>query len=362
MDLFDQASQTSQVRRLRGLALIALANYPVQVRRLRLVQHSHNTTFRVDAVDGTHYALRISRPGFHTRDEVTSELRWQLALRRDTALEVPEPIPTRGGDLVLTAQAPGVPEPRLCVLLRWVRGRFLTRSLLPVHLEEVGSFTARLHCHAHTWEAPSGFQRGRVDALTAVGRRGVYATAGDVLEGIDSPLALADWEQSTNLVATLCSPEDTAIVDRVVRNAGAAFQALVTVPDTFGLIHADLHFQNVLFQGRVAGAIDFDLSGFGPYVFDLGVTLVQIQHLATYGALRGALLTGYRRVRALPPEHETYLDACAVLRRLQFVLLALELCENPSFSLRDAWLAGARPALDHIKGLAATVASQMAEV
>lgn len=360
MDLFEQATQTSQVRRLRVLARVALANYTVQARRLWLVQHSYNTTFRVEATDGTHYALRISHPGFHTRAEVTSEMLWLLALRRGVSLEVPEPVPTRGGDLVTVAHAPGVPEPRLCALLRWVQGRFRTRSLLPAHLEQVGSFTALLHCHAHQWPAASAFRRGRVDALTVVGRRAVYATAGEALDGIDSSLSVADWERSTSLVATLCAPEDTAIVDLVVRSARTALQALGTVSDTFGLIHADLHFQNLLFQGRVVGAIDFDVSGFGPYVFDLGVTLVQVQHLANYGALREALLTGYRRVRALPPTHEMYLDAFSTLRRLQFVLLALELCENPSFPLRDAWLKEARPALEHIKGLAVTVASEIA--
>jgi len=91
-----------------------LAGYPLQVRRLRLVQHSHNATFRVATIDGHHYALRTSGQGFHTREEVTSEMLWLMTLRRDTSLEVPEPIPTRAGDLVMVAQAPGESEPRLC--------------------------------------------------------------------------------------------------------------------------------------------------------------------------------------------------------------------------------------------------------
>ena len=49
---------------MRRLAREALAAYGLPDARLRLLQHFHNTTYRVDAA-GERYALRITRTGVH---------------------------------------------------------------------------------------------------------------------------------------------------------------------------------------------------------------------------------------------------------------------------------------------------------
>jgi Ser/Thr protein kinase RdoA (MazF antagonist) len=61
----------------------------------------------------------------------------------------------------------------------------------------------------------------------------------------------------------------------------------------FGLIHADLHQENYLFHGKQVRAIDFDDCGYGPFVYDLAVTLSELEHRADYPTLRAALLAGY---------------------------------------------------------------------
>jgi hypothetical protein len=76
---------------------------------------------------------------------------------------VPEPVSTRDGALVTTASVPGVPEPRDCVVLRWVDGRFLRLQLDTKELERVGEFMAKLHRHAERFVAPPGFFRKRWD-------------------------------------------------------------------------------------------------------------------------------------------------------------------------------------------------------
>ena len=76
---------------------------------------------------GGPYVLRISRPQVHTAETIESEMAWLGALRRETDLGVPEPVRSRDGPHVVLAGDVAVPEPRVCVLLRWLDGRFSSR-------------------------------------------------------------------------------------------------------------------------------------------------------------------------------------------------------------------------------------------
>src|SRR5688572_27819463 len=148
METFTSLSHRAQVGRLKRLAAAALAQYELPRAHLAPLVHAFNTTFKVTDAEGNRYALRITRPGKSTVAEVQAELAWLAAIRRDTDLVVPEPVPTRDGALLTVAGAPGVPEPRICALFRWVPGRFVRGRLVPRHLEQVGQFMARLQDHA----------------------------------------------------------------------------------------------------------------------------------------------------------------------------------------------------------------------
>jgi Ser/Thr protein kinase RdoA (MazF antagonist) len=112
----------AQIERLRRLGRAALAGYGLEGAQITLLRYEHNTTFRVDGAGGP-YVLRINRPGVHTPATIASEMAWLRAVRRDTGLGVPEPVAARDGSLVCLAGAPGVPGPRVCVLLRRLEGR-----------------------------------------------------------------------------------------------------------------------------------------------------------------------------------------------------------------------------------------------
>src|SRR5215207_11187140 len=123
MRSFADLGQRGQVGRLKQLAQAALEQYDLDIARLTPLVHAENTTFRLDGADGARYVLRITRPGKNTLEGVRSEMNWLAALRRDTDLSVPEPVPTRDGALLTVAAAPGLPTPHICTLLRWVEGR-----------------------------------------------------------------------------------------------------------------------------------------------------------------------------------------------------------------------------------------------
>lgn len=308
MKPFQSLSHRGQVRRLKEMALAALADYGLSVARVKPLVHVENTTFRVWAADGSRYVMRITRPGKQTVEGVRAEMQWLAALRRDTDLIVPEPVPTRDGELLTIKEAEGVPEPRICVLFHWVAGQFLNKELTPAHLERVGILTAHLHEHVSRWVPPEGFTRGSVANLS------------------DKTVA-----RMVNLVAALRSPEDVQIVEAVLARARAVLETLGDHPEHYGLIHADLHQDNYLFHRGEVRAIDFDDCGYGPFLYDLGVTLFELHHRPDFPALRAALLSGYRSVRPLPTEHEGYLETLYALRHLQIMIWKMEMRHHPAF-------------------------------
>jgi len=144
-------SYRRQIARMRRVAVQALDAYPLADPVLRFVAHGEDTTFRVDATapDGRdRFLLRVHRPARHGRDvdpaaAVGSELAWLAALRADTDLTVPEPLRTIRGNLTTTATSAGVPEPRVCSVLRWMDGRVHAAAPRPVHLRRLGGVMAR---------------------------------------------------------------------------------------------------------------------------------------------------------------------------------------------------------------------------
>jgi Ser/Thr protein kinase RdoA (MazF antagonist) len=343
MQPFATLSYRGQLQRLHRLAHGALEHYAVSAPRLMPLRHETNTTFRVLAADGQQYVLRIHRPEGHTVEQIRSELRWLTALSQETALGIPEPVLARDGSLLTIAAGPGVPEGRVCVLFRWQKGRFCGENLTPRQLERIGEFTAQLHTYAAQWQPPADFRRGRVDTLTEQGRRMLWhPTSSPAFHPTDD-----DVNQTLVLVHELCSPEDAAIVARAIKRIRAVFQELGEGTEVFGLIHGDLHQENYFFQRGVPRAIDFDDCGWGHYLFDLNVTLLEVQHLPNYPALRAALLKGYRAIRPLPENHEHYLETFFALRRIQLLLWMLESREHPAF--RDEWALQARDELHQLR-------------
>src|SRR4051794_21348737 len=123
-EAFHSLNHRGQVRRLTALARSALQAYSLPGARLRLLAHSWTTTFRVTASSGDQYVLRFCPRSQNSVEPARSELLWLAALWED-GLPVSEPVLNQQRHLVTLATDPGVPEPRLCVLLRWMEGRFL---------------------------------------------------------------------------------------------------------------------------------------------------------------------------------------------------------------------------------------------
>jgi Ser/Thr protein kinase RdoA (MazF antagonist) len=130
----------------------------------------------------------------------------------------------------------------------------------------LGALLARVHRTTDGLDLPQGFERPQWDLNGLVG---------------DTPLWGRFWDHpaaSADQRATLIRARD-ALRERLAGDQG--------------LIHADVLRENVLVNGPLVALIDFDDSGFGFRLYDLGTALVQTVQHPEHPQLRDALMAGY---------------------------------------------------------------------
>jgi Ser/Thr protein kinase RdoA (MazF antagonist) len=117
--------------------------------------------------------------------------------------------------------------------------------------------------------------------------------------------------------------------------------------DVFGVIHRDLHTNNLLFHNGKAYIIDFENCGWGYYLFDLAVTHWTLEGFGERGVPKQvALLEGYQRDRPLPEAHWRYLRTFVAMRMVQRTNVVLT-WETPTHRpWGPGWLPGSVKALE----------------
>jgi Ser/Thr protein kinase RdoA (MazF antagonist) len=87
-------------------------------------------------------------------------------------------------------------------------------------------------------------------------------------------------------------------------------------PSIYGMIHADLHPDNLLVSGDRLTVIDFDDAAFGWHVYDIAVPLFFYQSSPHFEAILAAFVRGYRSRRGLSEETLALLPAFLLTRGL----------------------------------------------
>ena len=306
------SSRRAQILRLRQVAVAALEHYPLPAGRLTFVAHGENTTDRHDSTAGRHL-VRVHRPQRHGRGVVSavairSEIAWLQAIRAETDLAVPHALSAHAGFTTVEVSAAG--ETRVCSVLRWMDGRIHESSPRPVHLHRLGAAMARLHDQADAWAPPADFVRIHWDHETFFGDVMIYGNtpAGEC------------WA----LLPSQVRARFQAVGDRLTE--------VMTQVGGVGLIHADLHLGNALFQEGEVKLIDFDDCGTGPRLYELAVALWELRDTTDHARFRDALLAGYRTHREIDATH---LDDFIALRQVAFDLWFTGTAQvNPDFTAK----------------------------
>jgi Ser/Thr protein kinase RdoA (MazF antagonist) len=302
MKPFNELTHLGKIQTFRRLARTALDMYGLTGARFRFVRLAGNVVFRVYAstpdttrvadslYEEGQYLLRIHDRSEQPTDAIKLEMEWLAAICRDTRLPVPEPIPTPNGNLLVQLLMPETSEKRDCTLLRWVKGRRITRRIKPHHYSAQGQLMAQLHNYSAGWKPPGNLTKRSFDW------KGLFQD--DAGAGLPNSEA---W----NLLPRRCV-KTFRIVARKVKKV---MDEWGRGSDVYGLIHGDCGVDaNVLFWKGKARVIDFDGSGFGYYLYDLALALEHCWDDAAYLPYRDALLAGYSDFRVMPEEQLEHMD------------------------------------------------------
>lgn len=284
---------------LDRLAAAALERYPIEVGRCTRLPESYNVLYRIDAADGSRYALRIEAPERIHPDGVEEiELAWMAELAAEGVVPVPSVIPTLEGSRVVHASPPGSGERRICVLFGWVDGVSLRERMSREALVHAGELSALLH--------ERGGDRVAPPANVPVADRIAYWRVG------------SDFGELTPTYGTLfveAADRARATIDRLWRER-------LHPPR---MLHGDFIPQNLIADGDRLVVLDFQDCFWGFEAQDLAITFAALRRFPEPDGLEQAFRAGYERVRPWPLDDRETLEALVAARRLHQVALALSL-------------------------------------
>jgi Ser/Thr protein kinase RdoA (MazF antagonist) len=310
MKPFRDLTRRSRLYRLRKLANEALKSYGLEDAQLSFVQYFANIIYRVDMpADAMHsggtspyvpgrYLLRIHAMG--DMDAIASELTWLAALDQEAGLAVPAPVPTADGKLFINPSTPGIPNGRVISLMRWLDGRTIINGLHPKHLKALGEAVGQMHKFSAEWHPPQDFTRPDWDWEAQLGGSMFKHSLEELVE------SMPDKFREPFLV--------------ISREAKQVMEALGKGADAYGLIHADLYPENVLYKAGKAYPIDFEDCGYGYWMWDIAVALCQWAWGDDWERMRDAFWEGYTQIHYLPEEQWSQLD---LFEAIQFATMVL---------------------------------------
>ena len=186
---------------------------------VELLTISENATFHAEEPGSRRQiVLRVYRPGYHTQQEIESELDWIVALRQEEIVETPEPLVVRTGGLLTSFELEG--EHRFVVAFTFMTGVEPSPTAnLNSSFEQLGAISARLHQHVRSWKRPTAFVRKIWNFDTTVGPKSHWG----------------DWRFAPKL-----TKDGEQLLEKTCLKLKRQLIEFGEGSDRFGLIHADL--------------------------------------------------------------------------------------------------------------------------
>lgn len=225
----------------------------------------------------------------HTYEGLTAEMELLISLADKTCLPLQQPIKNKNGSFVSTIIDSNNNCCPLSTLLTWKEGDVFTgeelNSLNIAH--EVGVVLANIHNFSSNWTIPHPFIRPNYDINK-------YTNLMDRLH--------------YGIKLNLFNSEHFDIISDTLKYIRFIFDDTPKNKNNWGIIHADLQGGNIIVNNNIVIPIDFGFSGYGFYLFDIGLTLASLNT-----NLRERVLEGYKTLRNIDSADEQLISAGFIL-------------------------------------------------
>ncbi|MBT8079938.1 MAG: phosphotransferase [Gammaproteobacteria bacterium] len=301
---FFSLTPEQQAQRMQAAGADALRRWGIQGAELSLIKYRENAVFRVDH-DGGRHALRMHRAGYHSDDELRSELQWMQALQ-DAGIRTPTVVPTQAGELFVKHAAAGLPGSIQVDLFEWISGEQIgsvedgisDQAEAEKIFGTIGEIAAQVHNQAAAWSLPADFTR--------------HAWDEDGLAG-DNPFWGRFWELGA------ATDAQRALLKRVKDVVYQDLKAMPKTPDTYSMIHADFAPENLMMDENGVRLIDFDDAGFGWHLFEIATSVYFLREDPAFDAILAATIRGYRQHRELTDQQLENLPLIMLARGTTYV-------------------------------------------
>jgi len=179
----------------------------------------------------------------------------------------------------------------------------------------LGQVVARMHNFTASWNPPMGFARPHWDW--------------------DAQLGGSMFEHSMEELITSMPLKIQEPFKVVSQRARQVMEALGKGPDAYGLIHADLYPENVLYKAGQAYPIDFEDCGYGYWMDDIAVALCQWAWGKDWERMRAAFRNGYDQVRRMPEKQWEQLDLFVAAQFATMVLWASDFIRHDPMRIEE---------------------------
>jgi len=289
MSEYLEMSQEEQIALVQEFALDSLAQYGMSAKHIECVNHAYNTTFKFVGEDDKAYALRVGTNFRKWPEHVWAESQWLLDLAREGSISAPVPILNLQGEPYSNQYFFYQGSNIDVMIYPWIEGEVVDKDPTDEQLFALGAAMAKLH------------QLGKGFKPTG------YANFLDV----DRPL-MVRRDNLFSFPQPLISPELYELLTELRDRSARLFDSL---KERFErqLIHADLHFGNIVYNGEKMSILDFDDAGIGFPQQDLAISIF---YLREDRDREKHLLAGYQSIAPLPAFEDDELELLVANRQL----------------------------------------------
>ena len=277
--------------KLRSMLQKKLGNYYLlkENYQVSLLKYSENYTWLIEDEAGKK-VLRQCRPGYHTREELESELSWIACLGEQTDIKMPRIIPDKEGKFLCEING------YVCTMFSFLEGstlRGIEGKTLEKYLFEIGKIAAVLHNQVQQWKEAGDLSRFTWDFEDLIGEKA----------------RVGDWKAHPGL-----TKDEREIFEKAVPIIKKRLENYGKSPDRYGLIHSDLNINNVIVNGEIVQILDFDDCGFGWFLYDLSTSVLEYD--VGIEDKINAWIRGYETVRMLSDEDKAMIPTFIVMRKI----------------------------------------------